>query len=234
MTTSFIETQFPVSKLSKESYKERKAGASQTLTGLGKWWGRKPLVLVRATLLGLLLPATADPARDREIFLLLMTMDPNGLWQRFNKPFTGQELWAHAVATSQEDLFAVDSLRPRWATAVSDEEKEAFQRALFDTLSYDDKLARCARPEQVTGPSESAWVAINAHLGTTADSLPALVQQLGERQFGHAPRVGDAFCGGGSIPFEAARLGCQAYASDLNPAAALLTWAALNIVGGRP
>ncbi|MGI9047324.1 MAG: DUF1156 domain-containing protein [Burkholderiales bacterium] len=49
----FIETQFPVSKLSKESYKERKANYSQTLTGLGKWWGRKPLVLVRATILGL-------------------------------------------------------------------------------------------------------------------------------------------------------------------------------------
>ena len=31
---SFIEKQFPVSKISKESYKERKAGASQTLTGL--------------------------------------------------------------------------------------------------------------------------------------------------------------------------------------------------------
>jgi adenine-specific DNA methylase len=46
MTTqpkSFIETQFPVSKISKESYKERKANYSQTLTGLGKWWGRKPI-----------------------------------------------------------------------------------------------------------------------------------------------------------------------------------------------
>ena len=40
---SFIEVQFPVSKISKESYKERKAGTNQTLTGLGKWWGRKPL-----------------------------------------------------------------------------------------------------------------------------------------------------------------------------------------------
>lgn len=65
---SFIETQFPVSRLSKESYKERKANHGQTLTGLGKWWGRKPLVLVRATILGLLLPATDDPRRDREIF----------------------------------------------------------------------------------------------------------------------------------------------------------------------
>ena len=35
---SFIERQFPVSKISKESYKEEKQ-ASQTLTGLGKWWG---------------------------------------------------------------------------------------------------------------------------------------------------------------------------------------------------
>jgi adenine-specific DNA methylase len=41
---SFIEAQFPVSKVSKESYKERKATNSQTLTGLGKWWGRKPLI----------------------------------------------------------------------------------------------------------------------------------------------------------------------------------------------
>ena len=44
-TKAFIETQFPVSKLSKESFKERKANYSQTLTGLGKWWGRKPRVI---------------------------------------------------------------------------------------------------------------------------------------------------------------------------------------------
>ena len=40
------------------------------------------------------------------------------------------------------------------------------------------------------------------------------------------------FAGGGSIPFEAARLGCETYGSDLNPIAALLTWAGLNIIGG--
>ena len=56
---SFIETQFPVSKVSKESYKERKSSQGQTLTGLGKWWGRKPLILVRAAILGCLMPASA-------------------------------------------------------------------------------------------------------------------------------------------------------------------------------
>lgn len=83
MTTrpkSFIETQFPVSKISKESYKERKANYSQTLTGLGKWWGRKPLILVRAAILGLLIPSTDDPKKDRNIFLKLLTMDEEGLW----------------------------------------------------------------------------------------------------------------------------------------------------------
>ncbi|MFH4189106.1 hypothetical protein WAJ24_22310, partial [Acinetobacter baumannii] len=33
------------------------------------------------------------------------------------------------------------------------------------------------------------------------------------------------------IPFEAARLGCNVYASDLNPMACLLTWGSFNIFG---
>lgn len=79
---AFIETQFPIARLSAESYKERKAGASQTLTGLGKWWGRKPLVLVRAAILGMLMPASNNPKKDREIFLKILTMDDDGTWQR--------------------------------------------------------------------------------------------------------------------------------------------------------
>jgi adenine-specific DNA methylase len=69
---SFIETQFPIARLSAEAYKERKAGASQTLTGLGKWWGRKPLILVRASILGMLMPASDNPKKDREIFLKIL------------------------------------------------------------------------------------------------------------------------------------------------------------------
>ena len=47
----------------------------------------------------------------------------------------------------------------------------------------------------------------------------------------HAAR-GDSFCGGGSIPFEAARIGCKAFGSDLNPVAGLLTWASVNLLCG--
>ena len=53
----------------------------------------------------------------------------------------------------------------------------------------------------------------------------------------HAPPVLDPFCGGGSIPLEAQRLGLRAYASDLNPVAVLITKALIEIppkFAGRP
>jgi len=236
MTKSFIEVQFPVSKVSKESYKERKANYSQTLTGLGKWWGRKPLILVRAAIIGLLMPASGDPVKDREIFLKILTMDEDGLWKRKSKNITQKELYQRLTPTERQQWFDPESTenKPKLKLNLPAEEKQKLQRLVFNRLTYDEKLTYCDRPEQIDGPSEQAWKEINAHLGTDAKSLPELVQQLGERQFGHTPRVGDAFCGGGSVPFEAARLGCEAYGSDLNPVAALLTWAALNIAGGGP
>ena len=242
-TDSFIEAQFPVSKVSKESYKERKS-LNQTLTGLGKWWGRKPLVMIRAAIIGLLMPPSDDPKRDREIFLKIMTMDEDGLWKRMresNRNILYKEAFDLLTERERERLFDLDEVEGGKAVHHCidadgrDEKKEMkreIQRLAFNRLPYDEKLDYADRPEQIDGPSEEAWDGINDHLGTDAESLQELVQELGERQFGRTPRVGDAFCGGGSVPFEAARLGCEAYGADLNPVAALLTWASLNIVGG--
>ena len=56
------------------------------------------------------------------------------------------------------------------------------------------------------------------------------MRELGIKKFGHIPTVGDCFEGCGSMPFEAARMGLKAYASELSPLAGLLTWAGLNIL----
>jgi hypothetical protein len=56
--------------------------------------------MVRAAILGLLLPASADPKRDREIFLKLLTMDPEGLWRRKTKAIPLAELFARCARTS--------------------------------------------------------------------------------------------------------------------------------------
>ena len=45
----------------------------------------------------------------------------------------------------------------------------------------------------------------------------------------HAPPVCDPFCGGGSIPLEAQRLGLRAHGSDLNPVAVLVSKATCEI-----
>jgi len=45
---------------------------------------------------------------------------------------------------------------------------------------------------------------------------------------GRAPRVLDPFAGGGAIPLEALRLGCEVYALDYNPVAVLLNKAVLE------
>ncbi len=228
----FLEVQFPVSSLSKESYKERKAGSTQTLTVLGRWHGRKPLILVRAAILGLLLPASQNPQKDREIFLKILTMDRQGLWLRKQNSITQEEVYSRLTAQERLRYFLDGSEKPRYKSEITKEEKESLQALVFSRMSYDEKLGYCRRPEQIEGPDEAAWSEINAHLGTNASSLAGLIDELSLRQFGHKARVGDAFCGGGSIPFEAARLGCEVYASDLNPLATLLTWSALHIVGG--
>jgi len=46
---------------------------------------------------------------------------------------------------------------------------------------------------------------------------------------GNIPPFYDPFCGGGSIPLEAQRLGLDSYASDLNPVAVLITKALIEI-----
>jgi putative DNA methylase len=46
---------------------------------------------------------------------------------------------------------------------------------------------------------------------------------------GNPPPVLDPFCGGGSIPLEAQRLGLEAHASDLNPVAVLITKALIEL-----
>ncbi len=55
-----------------------------------------------------------------------------------------------------------------------------------------------------------------------ADAIRAYIAE-------HAPPLYDPFCGGGSIPLEAQRLGLKAYASDLNPVAVLITKALIEI-----
>lgn len=226
---SFMEVQFPVSKISKESYKERKGVQSQTLTGLGKWWGRKPLILVRSALLGVLMPSSDDPKKDRDIFMKILMMDNDGLIARKKKSIATKVIFENITEAERQYYFESDWTKIKYKKEISSAEKDELQRQVFERFSYDEKLEYCVRTEEVSNIPAESLNEINNHLGTSARNIQELITELGIKMFGHKPILGDCFSGGGSIPFEAARVGCEVNASDLNPIAALLTWSALNI-----
>lgn len=61
------------------------------------------------------------------------------------------------------------------------------------------------------------------------DVLAAARAEILKSTDGNPPPVYDPFCGGGSIPLEAQRLGLEAHGSDLNPVAVLITKALIEI-----
>lgn len=240
---SLIETVFPVGRISAEAYKERKAGSGQTLTALGSYWkGRKPLILCRAVTLGCLLPATDNPAADLDIFLSLLAMDDAAFGRRFQGS-VGEFVRAVGEGTAADAVEFVDPdgkplKRPRWREELSEQQLQTVVANALATLpySFDARLKIVKRPEEIDERVllQPIWSRVNAHLGTSASSIHELVEQLGIARFGHRPKLADTFSGGGSIPFEAARIGCDVYASDLNPIACMLTWGAFNIIGASP
>ena len=121
-----------------------------------------------------------------------------------------------------------------WKKDITEIEKLELEAQALPEVIYKDNvsLKTCKRPEELGDKVfEYIWEKVNNHLNTDAHSIPELVEQLGIARFGHKPKVADVFSGSGQIPFEAARLGCDVYASDLNPIACLLTWADFNMVG---
>ena len=213
--------------------------------------GTQETVYVRACVLGNLLPATDDPERDFDVFEKLMAIDDRAFLARETKakPSEIARLAIEARALDMLDLskfFAVRRVddpqltdiiaaledgRLVWDCASKDQNR--IRLAAYTRWSYVEKVSRCLRPEELSDSAyDGIWDEVNDHLGTTANSLTELVEQLGIMRFGHRPQLADTFCGSGAIPFEAARVGCDVYASDLNPIACMLTWGALHLIGG--
>lgn len=255
---ALIESLLPVQKLSIDVYKERMANTGQVLTVLGSYWkGRKPLVLNRACVLASLLPASNDPIKDLEVFELLMGMDDVSVSKRLGlgKPEdivrTAKIPDIHAYFVVEPPGHPLPSTAPfdiknypyikngkstipklKWRSDVSETKRHEIAALTFEYDSYHDLATDAKRAEEVVDElSSHIWVAVNQHLGTNAFSFPDLIEQLGVMRFGHRPTMADTFSGSGQIPFAAAQLGCDVYASDLNPVACMLTWGAFNIVG---
>ncbi len=68
----------------------------------------------------------------------------------------------------------------------------------------------------------ASFVAKLAAYKTDPATVAKARQTIKEQHGGRAPKVLDLFAGGGAIPLEAARLGCESYAVDYNPVAHMI------------
>jgi putative DNA methylase len=89
-----------------------------------------------------------------------------------------------------------------------------------DQIIFGDKKGQKHSKGPVSGEGVTAWEVL------LRKARPEVVNAF---LVEHAPPVLDPFCGGGSIPLEAQRLGLRAYASDLNPVPVLITKALIEI-----
>lgn len=258
---ALIESLLPAQKLSIDVFKERSAVSGQLLTSLGSYWkGRKPLVLNRACVLASLLPATDNPIKDLEVFEMLMGMDDISLSKRLGlasirdivSTLGIDNIWKYFTVSPAEQKENLPSDAPfdlndypyvdkkgntklptlTWRSDLTDNAKHELASRLFESKAYRELASEAKRAEEIADEvSTHIWPTVNSHLGTKAKSYPELVEQLGVMRFGHRPTVADTFSGSGQIPFAAAQLGCDVYASDLNPIACMLTWGAFNLTG---
>ncbi len=254
--TRLIEAGFPCHQVGAETQRER--GASSALPPLyflHVWWARRPLTPSRAAILGSLLPAGTDPDWFlRQLGIEKVQALVNGerwtledrLVERIKVDSDGREwlpvdgvvlralrkeqdrraanLETIARLKQADSSLARDPVLQRW-----EKENQPFQGAL---PNEGEKLpvVRCAADpywakqriawenEKGFRTKEDKYGYARAFSKSSCEALPKSEQLT----------VLDPTAGGGSIPFEALRLGHRAIAIDLNPVAAVILYATLD------
>ena len=92
-------------------------------------------------------------------------------------------------------------------------EREALLREVADLASWD----AVRHPDRVVRPEEAGGSGL-----TGTQLLERARQRILDCNEGKPPKLLDPFAGGGAIPLEGLRLGCEVEASDLNPVAVLI------------
>ena len=150
---------------------------------------------------------------------------------RHGHPSTLHLWWARRpLAACRAVLFAqlVDD-PSAWPEEFPTEEDQSKERERLHQIIKDMVPWKATNNEHIIGKARFEIAhSIARGRGETLpkDSKP---QDVLDYLAAHAPPVCDPFCGGGSIPLEAQRLGLRAHGSDLNPVAVLVSKATCEI-----
>ncbi len=217
-----IEVALPLEAINKAAAREK---GNPFIKGhprnMHQWWARRPLTTCRAVIFSSLVD---DPSSDPAYRRPDGSVDEDAAGMKRAQLFNLIEELVQWENSNNETV--INAARAEIARCVANRKLET------GDLKKTDKLAG----------GETVWdLVVKGHgdLDAIRSGRWRLPRPEAVNAFlaEHAPPVLDPFCGGGSIPLEAQRLGLRTYASDLNPVAVLTTKAQIEIppkFAGRP
>ena len=203
------EVDFPIAEVSRHAAREKSIRHGHPST-LHLWWARRPLASSRAVLMALLLPDPCDPLCPED-FRQAVIPEIERFAAYVTETIDGSE---RLTADLKSALKSTD-LKKKLAAQREANRRNTAWRGLADTADWTQPRLRSALLQLIA--SGSSWDF--AADGTFLEAARNLVTAAHPEE---VPLVVDPFAGGGSIPLEALRLGCETFASDLNPVACLI------------
>jgi putative DNA methylase len=199
-----IEVDLPIKRISAHARREKSIRHGHIST-LHIWWARRPLAACRAVICAALWPDPADencpPAFRKAAAKIILD-------------FAGKII----ADTKLANEHCSPENYKTWSTLVQKPPSGKSFAWLRTTLL--DFIADFANWDNST---------VREYLDTSRALTQAAHEALGGAP-GTRPLIVDPFCGGGSIPLEALRVGADAFASDLNPIPILLNKVVLEYI----
>lgn len=216
-----IEVALPLKAINEASAREKSIRHGHPST-LHLWWARRPLAACRAVLFASLVD---DPDSDPAYRKSDGTVDEDRAGIKRAELFNLIEDLVRWENSNNPRV--INAARAEIARCVASRKIELGELQK-DEIIFGEKKGQKHPNGPVSGEGITAWEVL---------LMKARPQVVNAFLAEHAPPVLDPFCGGGSIPLEAQRLGLRAYGSDLNPVPVLITKALIEIppkFSGRP
>lgn len=209
-----IEVALPIREISAESVRDKSLRHGHIST-LHLWWARRPLPASRAVVFASLVPDPDDPECPENF---RSAVDQ---YLRTNVPSELKYYCRGRNVVRDEDPYAPyngipDTPRNRLLMFIAKWSPEA--------LAFEHgKSSNAPKPaELLDDRSLVKWETSDPENHQGREILRIARELIQIAHDGKIPVVLDPFAGGGAIPLEAGRLGCQAIANDYNPVAYLI------------
>lgn len=219
-----IEVALPIREISAESVRDKSLRHGHIST-LHLWWARRPLAACRAVVFASLVPDPDDPhcpPEFRDAVLRLLKRNVPRVLKHYGEgrkaktdpdPYRPYE---DIPDTPRNRLLTfIAKWSPEWvAFELGTNSKQPPPAEMLDD--------RCLVKWETSDPDNEQGREVLRIARELVRSSAIHCASDGDQSPDYKPVVLDPFAGGGAIPLEATRLGCQAIANDYNPVAYLI------------